>query len=83
MWWPWQREVRSASGGYTEVISRLIEAQATGATQHASATAATEAAAGLLSRSLSSATLDAPGELADAITPRCLAQIGRDLIRAR
>ena len=82
MRWPWQRrEVREASGGYTEVISRLIEAQATGATQHASATAATEAAAGLLSRALSNATVDAPGELADAVTPRVLGQIGRDLIR--
>ena len=81
MWWPWQRETREASGGYTEVIGRLIEAQAVGSTQQASATAATEAAAGLLSRALSSAIVEAPDALADAITPRCLAQIGRDLIR--
>ena len=82
MRWPWQRiETRAASGGYTEIISRLIEAQATGATQQASATAAVEAAAGLLSRALSSAIVEAPDALADAITPRCLAQIGRDLIR--
>ena len=45
------------------------------------ATAATEAAAGLLSRSMSSATVEAPAELAEAVSPRCLAQIGRDLIR--
>ena len=83
MRWPWQsRETREASGGYTEIISRLIEAQAAGTTQQASATAATEAAAGLLSRSLSSATVEAPDELAEAVSPRCLAQIGRDLIRA-
>ena len=82
MRWPWQsRETREASGGYTEIISRLIEAQAAGTTQQASATAATEAAAGLLSRSLSSATVEAPDELAEAVSPRCLAQIGRDLIR--
>lgn len=82
MRWPWQsRETREASGGYTEIISRLIEAQAAGTTQQASATAATEAAAGLLSRSLSSATVQAPDELAEAVSPRCLAQIGRDLIR--
>lgn len=82
MRWPWQsRETREASGGYTEIISRLIEAQTAGTTQQASATAATEAAAGLLSRSLSSATVEAPDELAEAVSPRCLAQIGRDLIR--
>ena len=81
MRWPWQRETREASGGYGEIISRLIEAQAAGTTQQASATAAVEAAAGLLSRSLSSAIVEAPGELADVVTPRVLAQIGRDLIR--
>ena len=81
MRWPWQRETREASGGYGEIISRLIEAQAAGTTQQASATAATEAAAGLLSRSMSSATVEAPAELAEAVSPRCLAQIGRDLIR--
>ena len=79
--WPWQRETREASGGYTEIISRLIEAQATGTSQQASTTAATEAAAGLLSRSMSSATVDGPVELTETVSPRCLAQMGRDLIR--
>ena len=47
MRWPWQsRETREAVGGYTEIISRLVEAQAAGTTQLASATAATEATAG-------------------------------------
>ena len=81
MRWPWTRETRSASGGYTEIISRLIEAQAAGTTQTASATAAMEAAAGSLSRAFSAATVDAPEELARAISPRCLGQIGRDLMR--
>ena len=55
MRWPWQKaERREASGGYTEIISRLIEAQAAGTTQQASATAAMEAAAGLLSRAFAS-----------------------------
>ena len=82
MRWPWARsERREASGGYTEIISRLIEAQAAGTTQQASATAATEAVAGLLSRSFSAAMVDGPGDVADIVTPRCLAQIGRDLIR--
>ena len=82
MRWPWSKpERREAVGGYTEIISRLIESQAAGTTQQASATAATEAVAGLLSRSFASATVDAPDDIAEAVSPRCLAQIGRDLIR--
>jgi len=82
MRWPWQKaERREAVGGYTEIISRLIEAQAAGTTQQASATAAMEAAAGLLSRAFASATVDAPDDIAEALAPRCLALIGRDLIR--
>ena len=65
----------------TGIISALIEAQASGTTQQASATAATEAVAGLLSTSFASATVDAPDEIAEAVSPRCLAQIGRDLVR--
>ena len=80
--WPFKRrETREAVGGYTEIISRLVEAQAAGTTQQACATAATECVAGLLSRSFASATVDAPDNIAEAVSPRCLAQIGRDLIR--
>ena len=61
MRWPWQRETREAIGGYTEIISRLIESQAAGTTQQASATAATEAVAGLLSRSFAAAMVEGPG----------------------
>ena len=83
MRWPWQRrETREASGGYTEIISRLVEAQAAGTTQQASATAAIEAAAGLLSRAFAGATVDAPGDVAEALSPRCLGLIGRDILRA-
>ena len=82
MRWPWQRaERREAAGGYTEIISRLIESQATGTTQQASATAAMEAAAGLLSRNFASASVDAPDDVVEALSPRVLAQIGRDLVR--
>ncbi len=81
MRWPWQRETREAIGGYTQIISRLVEAQAAGTTQQASATAATEAVAGLLSRNFASAMVEGPGDIAEIVTPRCLAQIGRDLIR--
>ncbi len=82
MVWPFKRrETREASGGYTEVISRLIEAQAAGTTQQASATAAVEAAAGALSRAFAAAEVVAPPDIQDALSPRCLALLGRDLIR--
>ena len=82
MRWPWSKpETREAIGGYTEIISRLIESQAAGSTQQASATAATEAVAGLLSRNFASAKVEGPNDVAEIVTPRCLAQIGRDLIR--
>ena len=82
MRWPWQqRETREKVGGYTEILSRLVEAQSAGTTQLASATAATEAVAGLLSRSLGAAVVEGPGDVAGIVTPRCLAQVGRDLIR--
>ena len=82
MRWPWQpRETREATGGYTGIISALIEAQAAGTTQQASATAATEAVAGALSRAFADARVDGPPDIAEAISPRTLAQIGRDLVR--
>ena len=82
MRWPWQRpEVRETATDYTSLVSQLIEAQASGTTQKASATAAMEAAAGLLSRAFASATVEAPDDIAEALSPRCLAQIGRDLVR--
>ena len=82
MRWPWSKpETRDSVGGYTEIISRLIEAQAAGTTQQASATAATEAVAGLLSRSFAAAMVDGPPDIAEMVSPRVLGQIGRDLIR--
>ena len=74
-------ESRESTGGYTGIISQLIDLQATGTSQDASATAAVEAVAGSLSRAFASATVEAPQEIVDALDPRCLALIGRDLIR--
>ena len=81
--WPFSRhtEDRQAVGGYTAIISALIEAQAAGTTQQASATAATEAVAGALSRAFADARVDGPADIAEALSPRTLAQIGRDLVR--
>ena len=82
MRWPWQpRETREATGGYTGIISALIGAQAAGTTQQASATAAVEAAAGALSRAFMAATVEGPPNVVEAVSPRTLAQIGRDLVR--
>ena len=81
MRWPWQKpETRQAAGGYSDLISQLIQSQAAGTTL-ASATAATEAAAGALSRAFAAARVEAPPDVAQALSPRCLAQIGRDLVR--
>ena len=81
--WPFSRktETRSASGGYTELVSRLIEAQSAGNSQQASATAALEAAAGALSRAFASAEVVGPPDIVQALSPRALALIGRDLVR--
>ena len=82
MRWPWQQpEAREAEGGYTGFISALIGAQAAGTTQQASATAATEAVAGALSRAFADARVDGPLDIAEALSPRTLALIGRDLVR--
>ena len=82
MRWPWSKpESREAVGGYTGIISALIGAQAAGTTQQASATAALEACAGALSRSFMAAKVEAPPDIAEAVSPRTLGQIGRDLVR--
>ena len=80
-WWQARAEDRQAAGGYTGIISALAVAQAAGSTQLASATAATEAVAGALSRAFADARVDGPADVAAALSPCTLAQIGRDLVR--
>ena len=81
--WPFnRRETRQSDGGtYTGLISALIDLQASGTTQKTNATAALEAVAGALSRAFADATVDGPEDVQAALTPRTLAQIGRDLVR--
>ena len=82
MRWPWQRrEVRESGTTYTQLVSRLIAAQADGQIAPANETAAVEAVAGALSRSFASATVEADDWVQRAVTPRVLSQIGRDLVR--
>lgn len=80
---PWRRkpERRETATTYTDLVSRLIQAQADGQTVQATTTAAVEAAAGALSRAFAAARVEAPGWTREAVTPRFLAQVGRDLVR--
>ena len=90
---PWRRDRQSeireeaperreeSATTYTQLVARLIRAQADGQTVQATATAAVEAAAGALQRAFAGAKVRAPEYIREAVTPRVLAQIGRDLIR--
>ncbi len=79
--WPFKRtETRSTGGGYEAGILGAFEASAT-ATPRVAATAALEAASGLVARSLATATVEGPARLTAGVTPAVLAQAGRSLIR--
>ena len=83
MRWPWQKtEQRDSGGDFSDAVVRLIEAQAAGTAADASSTAAVEAASGALSRAFASAQVEGEAWVQDAVSPRYLAQVGRDLIRA-
>ena len=83
MWWPWtKRERRDSGGDLSDAVVRLIESQAAGGAADASSTAAVEAAAGALSRAFSSAEVQGPAWVQDAISPVVLGQVGRDLVRS-
>ena len=81
-WQFWKRERRDSGGDFSDAVVRLIEAQAAGTAADASSTAAVEAAAGALSRAFASADVSGPAHVLEAVTPRFLAQVGRDLIRS-
>ena len=76
------REKRDSGGDFSDAVVRLIEAQAAGTAADASSTAATEAAAGGLSRAFSAATVEGVPWVKTAITPTFLGQVGRDLVRS-
>lgn len=81
--WPWQRrETRQSAGSFTDAVVRLIEAQAAGTAANMASTAAVEAAAGSLSRAFAAAEVAGPAWATAAVTPKFLAQVGRDLIRS-
>ena len=79
--WPWAPAERREAASYTDLVARLIASQAQGQTVEATATAAVEAASGALSRAFACAMVEGPEWARDAVTPRFLAQVGRDLVR--
>lgn len=82
-WFRRSAPVEKRQGGdfYSAVLA-TIEAQAATKSAAGGATAAVEAAAGLLARSLSEAAVRGPTWAQQAVSPLVLAQIGRDLIRS-
>ena len=80
---PFKRNVehRSSGGDFQSAVLRTVELQAAAQSADSAATAAVEAAAGLLGRELAQATVNGPEWLRDALTPPTLQQMGRDLIR--
>ena len=76
------RATRQQSGGdFSDAVVRLIEQTAAGNTADTRSTAATESAAGALSRAFASATVVGPPWVQQAVSPVFLAQVGRDLVR--
>ena len=74
-------ETRSQGGDFAATVLRTVELEAATKSADSAATAAVEAAAGLLGRELAGATVKGPEWLRDALTPPVLLQMGRDLIR--
>ena len=76
------REKRQSGGDFSDAVVRLIEATATGARVDTRSTAATESAAGALSRAFAAAVVVGPTWAQQAVSPAFLGQVGRDLVRS-
>ena len=82
MRFPWQKPEVRESVPFTDAVVAALEAGIAGSTARATATAALEAAAGVVSRGFAAAEVEnAPPMAVDALTPETLALIGRNLIR--
>ena len=81
--WPFSRKIETrADSSYTDALVQAITANAAGqTTAFPTATAALESAAGFVSRAFASAEVGGPEVMRRALTPDCLALIGRSLIR--
>ncbi len=79
---PWKRRETRADSSYTDALVAAITANAAGEqTAFPTATAALEACAGFVARAFAAAEVTAPDAAMSALSPDCLALIGRSLIR--
>jgi len=79
--WPFSKREKRES--FTDTLVALAVQRATGTTTATvGATGALQAASGLISRCFSVATVEAPPIIASALTPACLAMVGRSLVRS-
>ena len=81
-WWPWGRTERREGGGYTSTLVQMAidRAKGTGGAS-AGATAALEACSGAVARAFAAADVAGGTFARAALTPACLAHIGRTIIR--
>lgn len=82
MRWPWQARETRADSSYTDALVAAITANAGGqTTAFPTATAALEAAAGVVGRAFAAAEVRAPDAMLAALHPAFLSMVGRSLIR--
>ena len=83
MRWPWSTKSEDrADSSYTDVLVAALTANAGGqTTAFPTATAALEACAGAVGRAFAAAIVTGPDSFAAALSPDCMGQIGRSLIR--
>ena len=78
--WPFSS---ARDGGYTDAITAAVEAMAAaGPVPSPAATAAAEACAGLIARSLALATVHPQNAITAAVSPAWLRRLGYDLVRS-
>ena len=79
-YWPF---ASGRDGGYTDTITSAVEAMAAaGPVPSPAATAAAEACAGLIARSLAMATVHPQNAITAAVSPAWLRRLGYDLVRS-
>ncbi len=81
MRWPWQARETRAGSGYTSALIEVLAGQASGAAITSTASSALEAATGVVGRAFAAAQVEAPDAMRGALSPACMALIGRSLIR--
>lgn len=80
--WPFRR-IEKRESSYTDLLVSLAVQRATGSTTATvGAIGALQAASGLLGRCFSLAEVSGPPNLTAAVTPACLAMVGRAMIRS-